>query len=146
MCWVSHVLATRLLTLSSSLWLSQLSPTMFPWEAHPSAGSGIQKTPAQGKAAARGSESHIALCCHESSWAIFWWPTTAASLSFTQQTPPVFCVHVPPYLTSGAQEIHRIWHLASQIFVLWEDEACMLLPGWQNLKIKSHLRGYIGLL
>lgn len=57
-----------------------------------------------------------------------------------------FCVYVPPYLTPGAQEIPRIWHFASQMFVLWEDEACMLLPGWQKLKIKSPLRRYIALL
>lgn len=65
---------------SSCLRLFRLIPTMFTWEAHPVAGSGIHKAPAQGKAVERGSESHRALCCHESSWAVSWWPATAASV------------------------------------------------------------------
>lgn len=66
---------------SSSLRLSQHSPTMFSGKPPPNAGSGIHKTPAQEKAVEMiCRQGHMALCCQESSWAISWWPATAASL------------------------------------------------------------------
>lgn len=133
----------------SSFRLSQLSPTMFPWEAHLTDGSGIHKSPAQGKPVER-------LCRVTHSPVLPWallgniLVTSYSCIPFPLHNKPltgaVSCVHVPPYLTSGPQEIHRICHTASQIFVLWEDAAYMLLPGWQKLKITSPLRGYIGLL
>lgn len=144
MCWVSHVLTTHLLSLSSSLWLSQLSPTTFPWEAHPAAGSDPSTRKGCRDALQPGVQSHTQPCAAMSPPRQF--SDDQLQLYITDPSQDQYSVHVPPYLTLAAQEMHRIWHLASQIFILWEDEAWMLLPGWQNLKIKSPLRGYIGLL